>query len=246
MNIELLDMCRLTILAKSYVKNGKFVSQLAASATVDRRLFQFASEEKDGTVCETTTCEEWLAELSHRGATDFKLIMPDELDSFEKLDRANGLPCCIICFYGNRATVWNKLWIYDPSTGKWHVRLTESTIDRTHEKPVFHDVTENMTALLERIRQLSRTLRLSEFSFRFTAALKALQTDLVEPSVLAPAQHRLFRAASEAYVFGGKGSWTDTAKTAAEGKDLADEYVFLTKELYRGIALSVMYAVNEW
>ena len=246
MNNELLDMSRMTILAKAYVKNGQYVPPLAASGIISHRLFRFAPEDGESRAYAAASCEEWVKELSHRGATDFKLIVPDELDSFDKLDRANGIPCCIICFYGNRATVWNKLWVYEPESQKWFVQLIESTIEKTHDKPVFNDVTENMVTLLERIRTLSRKLRLSEFSFRFSAALKVLQNDLTEPSVPSPLTSRLIHAASEAYVFGGRGSWTDTAKSAAEGAGLSDEYTFLTRELYRGIALSIMYAVNEW
>lgn len=246
MNHELLDMCRMTILAKAFIKNGQFATQLATSGTVDRRLFRFAPVNGEGTAFDTASCEEWVNELSRRGATDFKLIIPDELDSFDKLERVNGVPCCIICFYGERATAWNKLWVYNPESQKWFVQLIESAIDQTHDKPVFSDVSENMVTLLERIRSLSRKLHLSEFSFRFTAALKILQNDLTEPSVPSPLKSRLFRAAAEAYVFGGRGSWTDVAKSAAADAGLSDEYTFLTRELYRGIALSLMYAVNEW
>lgn len=246
MNIELLDMSRMTILAKSYVQKGQFAPSLASSASVDRRLFKFAPVQDGDAVCESESCEEWLKELARRGATDFKLIIPVELDSFERLDRANGIRCCIICFYRDRATSWNKLWLYDAAKDKWFVQYVEMPVDRMHEKPVFEDVSDNMTILLERIRDLSRRLQLSEFSFRFSAALKALQSDYIASENTSPVSRRLMQAATEAYVFGGNGSWTDTARFAAAGKGMFDEYELLTRDLYRGIALSIMYAVNEW
>ena len=246
MNIELHDMSRLTILAKAFLKNGAYPASLTKSADVGKRLFRFSPEYDGGDAYEVCSCEEWLDELSRRGATDFKLIVPQEIDGFDRLGRANGLPCCIICFYGGRATAWNRLWSYDGAMGKWYAQLIEFRIAKAHEKPVLSDPTEDMINLLGRIRELSRRLHLSEFSFRFSAALKALQTDLPHASTLAPLNYRLFRAATEAYVFGGRGSWTDTARIAASDKGLSDEYGFLTGELYKGIALCLMYAVNEW
>lgn len=244
MNIELLDMSRMTIMAKHYIKNGQFAAALSRSSSIDHRLFRFAPE-GDEAPFETESCEEWLAELSRRGAQDFKLIVPVKLDS-ERLDRVNGIRCGIICFYGDRATSWNKQWSYDPIKEKWNVQLIEFPVNEMHDKPVLEDVSESMVTLLERIRALAQKLQLSEFSFRFSAALKALQADLVEADIIQPAHRRLLQAAIEAYVFGGKGSWTDTAKFVAAGKGLTEEYEYLTKELYSGIALSIMYAVNEW
>ncbi len=246
MNIELLDMSRLTLLAKNYIRNGQFASSLANSSSVDKRLFRFAPERVGEVPYATESCEEWLEELKRRGATDFKLIMPDELDSFEKLDRVNGIPCCMIAFFEDRATSWNKLWSLNPTNGKWDVQMVEIPIAGMQEKPVFQDVSEGMATLLERIRALAQKLRLSEFSFRFAAALKALQADFVAADIIEPANRRLLQSATEAYVFGGRGSWTDTAKSAAAEKGLSQEYESLTKDLYRGIALSIMYAVNEW
>lgn len=245
MNIELLDMTRLTILAKAFIQKNQVVPSLAESSNVSRRLFRFVPQ-GEGDAFATESWKEWLEELSRRGAEDFKLIMHEELDTFEKLDRVNGIPCCIICFYHDRATSWNKLWSYDPVLNKWDVQLVEIPVDQMHNKPVFQDVSETMATLLERIRVLAQKLKLSEFSFRFASALKALQADLVSADLMAPVNRRLLQAATEAYVFGGKGSWTDTARFAAAAKGLSDEYETLTKELYRGIALSVMYAVNEW
>ena len=246
MNIELLDMSRMTILAKYYIRNGQVAFRLTESADIDARIFRFAPLREGETPTVVRTCEDWLKELSRRGADDCKLIVPTELDSFERLDRANAIRCCMICFYGDRASSWNKLWSYDPDKGKWSVQYVEIPVDKMHEKPVFNDVTDNMAELLVQIRDLSRRLRLSEFSFRFSAALKALQSDYIAADFTAPAGSRLMKAATEAYVFGGKDSWTDTAKFAAAGKGLSKEYEALTMDLYRGIALSVMYAVNEW
>ena len=245
MNIELLDMTRLTLLAKAFIQKSQVVPALAESSNVSRRLFRFASQ-GEGNAFATESWKEWLEELSRRGAEDFKLIMHEELDTFEKLDRVNGIPCCIICFYHDRATSWNKLWSYDPVLNKWDVQLVEIPVAQMYAKPVFKDVSVSMATLLERIRALAQKLKLSEFSFSFASALKALQADLVSADIIAPVNRRLLQAATEAYVFGGKGSWTDTAKSAAEAKGLSDEYETLTRELYRGIALSIMFAVNEW
>ena len=245
MNIELLDMSRMTIVAKQFIKTGQFVSELSVSPKIESRLFRFAPRDGEAPF-ETESCEEWLRELSRRGADDCKLIMHDELDTFERLDRVNGIPCCIICFYGNKASSWNKLWTLNPTNQKWSVQFIEIPVDQMHDKPVFSDVSDNMATLLIRIRELARKLKLSEFSFKFSAALKALQADLVDANIIRPTNRRLFQAATEAYVFGGEGSWTDVAKFAAAGKGLSGEYELLTKELYKGIALSLMYAVNEW
>lgn len=246
MNIELLDMSRMTLLAKYYMKNRQVASSLVESADIEIRRFRFAPLQAEGTAVESDSCEEWLKELSRRGATDCKLIVPLELDSFDRLNRPNGIRCCMICFYGDRATSWNKLWTYNPIKGKWIVQYVEIPVRQTNEKPVFHDVSENMAVLLERLRDLARNLKLSEYSFRFAAALKALQSDYIAAEFTEPTYSRLMKAATEAYVFDGKEPWTETAKFAAAGKGLSEEYDALTRELYRGIALSVMYAVNEW
>ncbi len=246
MNIELLDMSNMTLLAKYYLRHGTFAASLAESDGIALRRFRFAPRRAGEPAAEAASCEEWVKELSRRGADDCKLIIPVELGSFEGLSRANGVRCCMICFYGDRATSWNKLWTFDPLNKKWMVQYVEIPVDKTHEKPVFEDVTDSMAVLLNRLRDLSRTLRLNEYSFRFAAALKALQTDYVAAEFTQPVGSRLMRAATEAYVFGGEDSWTEKAKFAAAGKGLSEEFDALTRALYRGIALSMMYAVNEW
>ena len=246
MNMELLDMSRMTILTKYYIRNRQVATSLAESNDIELRHFRFAALRPGEASVEAASCEEWLKELLRRGAEDCKLIVPLEVDSFEKLDRPNGIRCCMICFYSDRATSWNKLWTYDPIKEKWIVQYIEIPVKGTHEKPFFDDVSDSMATLLAQLRDLARQLKLNEFSFRFATALKALQADYIASEFTAPVGSRLMKAATEAYVFGGQNPWTEAAKFAAAGKGLSEEYEALTRELYRGIALSVMYAVNEW
>lgn len=241
LNIELLDMIRLTAQARRRVRGGEAFIRPAGISSVGGRSFRFAADPAGGKpAAEVNRVDEWLAELAARGAEDFSLIMPDHIDSYERLGRLNGISCCIICFYRDRATSWNKLWSYDDGTGNYSVSLIEIPVEHKHDKPVFRDVTDSMKELFTRLERLSSELGQTGFERRFRKAGEALddRTDTV--------YGRLLSAAVEAYVFGGEGSWNDSVAFLAAGRGLAEEYGFLTRELYRGIALSVMYAVNEW
>lgn len=248
MNSELINLAQLTLTAKHYIRTGEYRQALTQNDKIDRFLFRFAALDfaDDAPALDVGTREEWLEELSRRGAEDFKFIMPDEVDDYGRLGRLNSAPCCMICFYKNGVTSWNRFWSLNPESGKWVVMLIEKVISTpAADKPRFKDISQEMVKLLERIRALAQKLELSEFSFRFGVALKALQADFVSGAVMQPASRRLLQAAIEAFVFGGEDGWNEKGRLAAAGKGLSDDYEALTKDLYRGIALSMMYAVNE-
>ena len=62
MNIELLDMTRLTILAKAFIQKNQVVPSLAESSNVSRRLFRFVPQ-GEGAAFATESWKEWLEEL---------------------------------------------------------------------------------------------------------------------------------------------------------------------------------------
>lgn len=250
MNGELINMIQLTLTAKHYVRTGEFEKSLTQSEQIEGYDFRFAAQDfgQKAPAFQANSCEEWLTALKERGADDFKFIMNDEPDDLERLSHPNGVQCCIICFYDGGASTWNKRWLYNPATQKWHVQLVESMINGAPEgKPQFSDVSQDMVTLLERLRALAQKLELSDFSFQFHVAQKSLQADFVSANkMMQPAHRRLLTAAIDAYVFDGENSWLQTGKAAAEKKALTEQYDDLTRALYRGIALSCMYAANEW
>lgn len=249
MNGELMNMVQLTLSAKHYIRTGKNEKSLAANAQIDKMTFSFVQQDfgKMASAYEAESRDEWLKMLAERGAEDIKLIVVDEIDNFDRLAFANSIPCFMLCFYDGGITSWNKRWTFNNETKKWDVHFTETICRNTPPgKPQFSDVSQQMVKLFERLRALSQKLGLSEFSMRFAAAQGALQANFVNGDATSPANRRLLQAAVEAYVFGGEGSWNDKAKFIAAGKGLSEEYQNLTKDLYRGIALSCMYAVNEW
>lgn len=250
MNGELINMIQLTLTAKYYINTGEFEKSLTKSEQVEGYDFRFTAQEfgAKAPAAQANSCEEWVTMLKERGAQDCKFIMADEVEDFGRLARPNGIQCCIICFYDGGVTSWNKRWLYNPATQKWHVQLVEIVCHGApEEKPQFGDVSQDMVTLLERLRALSQKLGLSDFSFQFRVAQKSLQANFVSADkMMQPAHRRLLSAAIDAYVFDGENSWLEKGRTAAEEKKLTAEYDKLTRELYRGIALSCMYAANEW
>ena len=249
MNIELMTMAKLTMTAKYMVKAGSFDSGLMPNENIEKIIFRFTAHGDGETypAIEVDSREKWLKILQERGAEDFKLILADELDDYSQLTVFNKVPCVMLCFGKDYVSAWNRMWTINPSNNKWVVFMVESIIENPpKEKPRFGDVSQDMATLFPRLRALAQKLELSEFSFAFNAALKSLQADFVRGDQMAPAHQRLLQAATDAYVFGGQGSWNDKGRAAAEAKGLTAEYEALTKDLYRGIALSLMYVVNEW
>lgn len=249
MNGELMNMIQLTLSAKYYIRTGKNEKSLNSGNQIGNMTFVFAQQDfgKKAEAAEAASRDEWLKMLAERGAEDVKLIVIDEIDDIDKLAFANAMPCFMFCFYDGGITRWNKRWIFNNDSKKWDILFTESVCrDTPPGKPEFSDVSQPMATLLERLRALAQKLGLSEFSMKFEAAQGALQANFVNGDMMSPANHRLLQAAVEAYVFGGMGSWNDNAKAVAEKKGLSKEYNNLTNDLYRGIALSCMYAVNEW
>ncbi len=251
MNGELMNMLQLTLTANHYIRTGEYAQQLTENKKIAGYIFHFAAQGEQepgaGTVAESR--EQWLQELKNRGAQVCKVIVTDEVDDYAKLTTPNGLPCCILSFY-NDGTVssWNRLWRVNPFSGQWLVELFEQVIENAPaDQPRFGDVSQDMVKLLERLRALAQKLELSEFSFRFHAAQKALQANFVAADgMMQPVHRRLLSAAIEAYVFdGGEDSWQKKGREAAEKKGMTETFEALTKELYRGIAYSCMYAVNE-
>lgn len=249
MNGELMNMIQMTLTAKYYIRSGEINDALVSNSKIGNMLFKFAEQDfgAKAPAAETSSKLDWCKMLVERGAEDVKLMVVDEVDNFDKLALANGIPCFMLCFYDGGVTAWYKKWSFNKDTNLWDIEFTENICHNTPSgKPEFYDMTQPFVTLLERIRGLAQKLGLGEFAFKFSAALGALRADFAGNGMLAPANHRLLGAAIEAYVFGGEGSWNDKAKFAAAGKGLAEEYEELTKDLYRGIALACMYAVNEW
>lgn len=250
MNGELVNMIQLTLTAKQYIRTGKFEKSLTKSRQIEGYDFNFVEQDfgQKAPAAQVDSCEKWVSMLKERGARDFKFIMVDEMDDFARLSRANGIQCCIICFYDDGVTSWNRRWLYNPSSQKWHVQLVESIARNVpDEKPRFKDMSQDMVTLLERLRFLSQKLGLSDFSFQFHVAQKSLQANFVSSdNMMQSAQRRLLAAAIDAYVFDGENSWLEKGRAAAEEKGMLEEYDELTNYLFRGIALSCMYAVNEW
>ncbi len=250
MNGELINMIQLTLMAKHYIRTGNFEKSLAKSEQVEGYDFHFAEQDfgSKAPSAQANSCEEWVEMLENRGAQDFKFIMADEVDDFAKLLRPNGIQCCIICFYDGGVTSWNRRWLYNPNTQKWHIQFVEVIVhDAPEEKPRFKDMSQDMVTLLERLRAFSQKLGLSDFAFQFHVAQKSLQANFVSADkMMQPVQRRLLAAAIDAYVFDGENSWLEKGKAAAEEKGMLEEYNQLTQYLFRGIALSCMYAANEW
>lgn len=249
MNGELMNMIQLTLSAKYYIRKGENNEALTNNSSISKMSFSFAQLDfgSNAPAAEVESKEEWLKKLAERGAEDIKLIVVDKVDDFDKLVFTNAMPCFMLCFYDGGVTSWNKKWTFNSETGTWEVLYTENICRNAPPgKPEFEDVSQPMVTLLERIRALAQKLGLGEFSMQFAAALGSLQANFMGGDMMAPANRRLLQAAIQAYVFGSDGSWNDKAKFAAAGKGLAEEYQNLTNDLYKGIALSCMYAVNEW
>ncbi len=247
MNIELMTMAQLTLSAKYMIRTGDFDRVLRLNENIEKIIFRFAARGEACPAAEVDSCEEWLRLLHERGAQDVKFITPDETDDYDKLTFFNRVPCTMLCFGRDYVSGWNRIWTVNPDNNRWIVIMVEDIIPNPpQEKPRFGDVSEDMATLLRRLRALAQKLEVSEFSFAFNAALKSLQADFVQGDEMAPANRRLMQAAADAYVFGGQGSWNDKGRAAAASKGLTAEYEALTKDLYRGIALSMMFAVNEW
>lgn len=248
MNGELMNMAQLTLAAEHYLKTGSFPRQLTESKQITGYEFQFAPLGEEEAKA-TADCEEWARELKARGVSTVKLLIGDEVDDFRKLALPNALPCVIFCFHeDDSVTAWSRLWQLNPFNGTWFVRYEEKVIENApSERPRFGDVSQDMVRVLERIRALAQKLELSDFAFQFRIAQKSLQANFVgDKGLMEPAHRRLLQAATEAFVFTpDENGWQEKGRAAAEQKGLLEEYQSLTKELYRGIALSIMYAVNE-
>lgn len=248
MNGELMNMAQLTLAAAHFLKTGSFPKQLTESKHINGYEFQFASVNGQDAFA-TADCEEWARELKARGEEDVKLLIGDEVEDFRMLALPNALPCVMFCFHEDGGvTAWSRFWQLNPFNGTWFVRYEEKVIENApSERPRFGDVSQDMVRVLERIRALAQKLELSDFAFQFRVAQKSLQANFVgDKGLMEPAHRRLLQAATEAFVFSpDENGWQEKGRAAAEQKGMLEEYRSLTKELYRGIALSVMYAVNE-
>ncbi len=250
MNGELMNMIQLSLTAKYYLKNKKIRSFFPDNAQQGRVSFNFAEisfGEHTSKAASVEGIDRWVKALSNRRAEDIKLMVVDKTNDFDRLAYANGFPCFIFCFYDGGVTVWNKKWTKNENTGLWDVQLNETVCENPPAgKPEFYDVTGDYTTILTRMRDFSRKLGLGEFSLQFSAAINALNMNFAKAEYMPSANYKLINSVIQAYVFGEKGSWNDKAKFIAAGKGLAEEYLRLTGDLYKGLALACMYAVNEW
>lgn len=142
--------------------------------------------------------------------------------------------------FANRSSLWQASWKYDDVAKSWHIHYLEMLWQPAAE---LYDYYDNRLALVDTLTQLAAlasTIGEPNFARIFQGALQILRQE----NSGAAGREALVKAADKAWVFGGMGSWNDSAPWYAEQKGLGDEYHRLTDALYQHLQIALMFAAN--
>ncbi|MDL2250794.1 hypothetical protein LJC51_09090 [Lachnospiraceae bacterium OttesenSCG-928-J05] len=251
MNAELQHMAELVIAIKSAMKTGKALKN-SMEEYLEEVVFIFAPVHKlfrsKGTIS-LKDVNEWFAHLQEKGLQDIMLLAESQSD-INLLGFANGLQNCVIgTQYDKDGAIWAKQWNFDQNVKKWSIFYRETA--RTGEMPKVQlsDPTIGLHHALQQIAELADSIDATNFANIFRKSddeLMGIQTSQSIEVSMPEKNQRLYKAATNAWVFGAMGSWNDSPPYMAKDKGLSEEYDMLTSKLYGYIIEALIFSVNIW
>lgn len=254
MNGETYNACSIVIAVKNALKSRediqykpvKYEKTIEFDCLPEKHLFVKDKEVKKSSV------EDWYKYCIEKGLEDIKFLTNTRVKDRNLLAFANSKPNSIICFYKNgNVRYYTAYWNFDKEIQGWHILYKENVLENPpKEKPAFEDPTNEFIDVLKQIEKLARDIGCGNFEKCFEKAGKFITDDIIKKQVDCPRlpekNLRLFLATSAADVFGGMGSWNDSAPWMAHEKGLEKEYNELSDQLVTQLALAILYSVNEW
>lgn len=150
------------------------------------------------------------------------------------------------------AVIWRPRWIEDAahhgSDVEYHT--DPSAAAQKMARPNLSQTEESLRAVLQDVFLFTITNGLPQWQDLFTEAMSILNQDtMISPNVLLPAKgfsdqaRYIFDAATQAWVFGGAGSWSDIKMPDAASQH---EYENITARLYNSVHQAILDAANSF
>lgn len=258
MNTELLQMAKLTLIARNFLESGQIADCLDYKH-INRLIFHMRNKyfgllpygrSVDG-------LEKWLAYLTQKQCTSIFLILPDEIDEHAELSLYTTLlnsnaGWVIITNTVIDYSAWQRRW-KQANDGKWDVHYYEKTSPGRNPLDFhFHYDPQELPAALKAIKQFASEIGCAAWIKWFDSALAILAGEPeVEPryrvelkGLIPQDKMPLINALSHAWIFGGTGWWNDDGAAAAASADRRSDYQHYSWQLYQAIMRVVMYCVN--
>jgi hypothetical protein len=202
---------------------------------------------------------EWLSSLRANGTTRLWLVIPEAtpgpVEPHHAAGFSNGGRWGLLAT-GGRPTSWFPDWdvhdLHAADNRIWDVRFVGSRADDgapPDRPPSAASLTDLVSALVA-IREFARDHGLDFWAERFDVAIGhagadspeiPFHPDLAPPSTLSAEARRLLAAGSQAWVFGGMGSWNDLG---LDDPSAADPYQQVSRELYARMLTAFVSATN--
>lgn len=252
MNAELQHMAELVIIVKSFLATG-IMLEIKKQQYLKEIFFAFAPAKRfllGNLPKKVLGIEKWIKTITEKQLKEVSLFANAKTDDMNRMSFANGLRDVMVgCQYEKSCAAWTKNWRFNDSSKDWTVYYHETikmgmlpNVDYNNPADAFHKTLEEIAVLAER-------LDCTNFQKCFHAAndilMEKRSSERLFPA-MPEENERLYHAATNAWVFGARGSWNDAPPHIAGARGLGEEYKYLTTELYSNIMHTVLYAVNEW
>jgi hypothetical protein len=154
--------------------------------------------------------------------------------------------------------LWYPQWVVGSEDKRkpWFVEYRGLEFSNSHAVPLqdLNLVKLKLGVILSRAEEFARRsgVGLDNFADCFATALRMLEStqpvdaysmNLLPPSGFSLEARQVLAAATQAYVFGGMGSWNDMGFSDTEKNK---EYESLTKELFEAVKMSILMASNSF
>lgn len=261
MNSEILQMARLTLIARRFLKNGEVVDCLDHQK-IKRLVFHVRNrcfgllpygQKLDG-------LDKWLEYLRHKACTSIYLILPDEIDERDNISLSTSVlnvnsSWVMVTNTARDYSVWNRQWKKLKGQGNgWEIDYYEKAVPGRNplDYQLHYDPTE-LPAALGQMKSFALEISCPAWADRFEEAAamargekEARPTHELDCKGLLPADKIvLLNVLSRAWVFGEMRSWNDEGASAAAGQGRKDDYQHLTWRLYQAIMRALMHCFND-
>ena len=260
MNGEILHMGRLTLIARQFLKTRRLIDS-PDNQSVEKLTFHVRNKYFGllpyGQQLEGLNA--WLDYLIKKHCVSIFLILPDEIDEHDDLTLytsfINSNAAWVIATNTDRDfSVWRRHWKRLPGKdGGWSIDYYEKASPGRDplEYHMSYDPDE-LPLVLDEIRRFALEIGCRSWAERFehAAALLAKKDFQIEDDndfkeLLPPGKLHLLEVLSQAWVFGGTGSWNEEVSGIADDQDRKSDYRRYSWSLYRAIMRGLMYCFND-
>lgn len=251
MNGEIEQMCRVVCCARKALCDNKNI-EIALSKYVLSIKFVFVQPFGLWRTRAVDSVQKWYRICKKRGLSDIKLIIPTEINNRQVLGFANSSRGVIVCFWKNgKVSCFCPTWNFDNQNKGWNVTYREqSNINLSKEELIYSDKTEDFKSVLLELGAFAEKIGTPNWSDVFHKAYDRMcnfsQTERVKALEHIPDEFKgIYIAVANADVFGGMGSWNDSAHYFAKAKGLEKEYDELSDRLFKQLRYHLMYISNQ-